>query len=113
VCPDPRPGPGTRACSNRPATARALILTGPEELRARFAGHRAAALAAGIAALRPRPGDAAEYSVRVALRELGRRVEFLDAQIDRLDDLIAGWSPSGRSAWSASTVSARTPPRCC
>ena len=68
--------------------ARALILTGPDELRARFAGHRAAALAAGIAALRPRPGDAAEYAVRIALRELGRRVEFLDAQIERLDDLI-------------------------
>ena len=68
--------------------ARALILTGPDQLRARFAGHRAAALAAGIAALRPRPGDAAEYAVRVALRELGRRVEFLDAQIERLDDLI-------------------------
>src|SRR5579862_9252473 len=61
--------------------ARALILTGPDELRARFAGHRPAALAAGIAALRPRPGDAAEYSVRIALRELGRRVDFLDAQI--------------------------------
>ena len=55
--------------------ARALILTGPDELRARFAGHRAAALAAGIAALRPRPGDAAEYAVRIALRKLGRRVE--------------------------------------
>jgi transposase len=41
-----------------------------------------------IAALWPRPGDAAEYAVRVALRELGRRVEFLDAQLDRLDDLI-------------------------
>ncbi|HEY3652616.1 MAG TPA: IS110 family transposase [Streptosporangiaceae bacterium] len=68
--------------------ARALILTGPDELRARFAGHRAAALAAGIAALRPRPGDAAEYAVRIALRELGRRVEFPDAQIERLDDLI-------------------------
>ena len=68
--------------------ARALILTGPDELRARFAGHCAAALAAGITALRPRPGDAADYSVRIALRELGRRVEFLDAQIERLDDLI-------------------------
>jgi transposase len=68
--------------------ARALILTGPDELRSRFAGHRAAALAAGIAALRPRAGDAVEYSVRVALREPGRRVEFLDAQTDRLDELI-------------------------
>jgi transposase len=68
--------------------ARALILTGPDELRARFAGKRAAALAEAVAALRPRPGDAADYSLRVALRELGRRVEFLDAQIQRLDDLI-------------------------
>jgi transposase len=47
-----------------------------------------AGLAAAIAALRPPPGDAAEYAVRVALRELGRRVEFLDAQLERLDDLI-------------------------
>jgi transposase len=49
----------------------------------------AAALAEAAAALRPRPGDAAGYCVRVALRELGRRVEFLDAQIGRLDELIA------------------------
>jgi transposase len=68
--------------------ARALILTGPDELRARFAGLRAAALAEAVAALRPRPGDAADYSLRIALRELGRRVEFLDAQVERLDDLI-------------------------
>jgi hypothetical protein len=33
--------------------ARALILTGPGELRARFAGKRAAALAEAVAALRP------------------------------------------------------------
>jgi transposase len=68
--------------------ARALILTGPDELRDRFAGKRAAALAEAVAALRPRPGDAAGYSLRTALRELGRRVEFLDAQTGRLDDLI-------------------------
>jgi len=68
--------------------ARALIVTGPDELRSRFAGHRAAALAEEIAALRPRPGDAAGYAIRVALRELGRRVEFLDAQLERLDELI-------------------------
>src|SRR5690242_4484504 len=48
--------------------ARALILTGPDELRARFAGLRAAALAEAVAALRPRPGDAADYSLRIALR---------------------------------------------
>ena len=68
--------------------ARALILTGPDELRARFTGHRTAALAAAIAALRPRPGDMPGYATRVALRELGRRVQFLDAQLKRLDELI-------------------------
>jgi transposase len=69
--------------------ARALIVTGPEELRARFAGHSAARLAAGLAALRPRPGgDVPGYATRVALAGLGRRARFLDAQIERLDELI-------------------------
>ena len=68
--------------------ARALILTGPDDLRARFAKHSAAALVAGIASLRPRPGDVAGYATRVALRELGRRAVFLDGQLERLDELI-------------------------
>src|SRR6266446_6872271 len=37
--------------------ARALVLTGPDDLRARFAKHTAAGLVTGLAALRPRPGD--------------------------------------------------------
>ena len=68
--------------------ARALILTGPDDLRARFAQHTAAALVTEVALLRPRPGDAAGYATRFALRELGRRAEFLDDQIERLDELI-------------------------
>jgi transposase len=68
--------------------ARALILTGPDDLRARFAQRTAAALVAETALLRPRPGDAAGYATRFALRELGRRAEFLDDQIERLDELI-------------------------
>jgi len=68
--------------------ARALIVTGPDELRARFAGHTPAALVSAIAALRPRGGDVPGYATRVALRELGRRARFLDAQLDRLDELI-------------------------
>ena len=68
--------------------ARALILTGPDDLRARFAQHTAAALVAGTALLRPRPGDAAGYATRFALRELGRRAEFPGGQIERLDELI-------------------------
>ena len=68
--------------------ARALIMTGPEELRARFAQRSPAQLIEAIAALRPRPGDAPGYATRVALRELGRRARFLDVQLDRLDELI-------------------------
>ncbi|HXJ26543.1 MAG TPA: IS110 family transposase, partial [Streptosporangiaceae bacterium] len=68
--------------------ARALILTGPDDLRARLTGHTAAALVTEIALLRPRPGDEAAYAIRVALRELGRRAEFLDGQMERLDELI-------------------------
>jgi transposase len=67
--------------------ARALIVTGPDELRARLAGHTPAALVEAIAALRPRPGDVPGYATRVALRELGRRAQFLDAQLERLDEL--------------------------
>ena len=69
--------------------ARALVLTGPDDLRTRFAGHTAAGLVSGLASLRPRPGDVVGYATRIALRELGRRAEFLDAQLERLDELIA------------------------
>jgi transposase len=68
--------------------ARALLVTGPEQLRARLAGHTAAALPAAIAALRPRGGDVPGDATRIALRELGRRIRFLDAQLARLDELI-------------------------
>lgn len=68
--------------------ARALIVTGPDDLRARFARHTAATLVADLAALRPRPGDVPGYATRIALRELGRRAQFLDAQLGRLGELI-------------------------
>jgi transposase len=68
--------------------ARSLIVTGPDDLRARFAGHTAAALVSELAALRPRPGGAVSYATRIALRELGRRAEFLDGQLGRLDELL-------------------------
>ena len=68
--------------------ARALIVTGPEDLRARFTAHATADLVTDLAALRPRPGAVVGYHARIALRELGRRAEFLDSQIERLDGLI-------------------------
>jgi transposase len=79
------------AASERTQTinqARALILTGPDDLRARFTGQTAAGLVTELASLRPRPGSTVGYATRIALRELGRRVQFLDAQLGRLDELI-------------------------
>ena len=63
-------------------------MTGPDDLRARFARHTAAGLVSELASLRPRPGDVVGYATRIALRELGRRAEFLDGQLARLDELI-------------------------
>ena len=68
--------------------ARALIVTGPEDLRARFAAHGTADLVTELASLRPRPGAVVGYHTRIALRELGRRAEFPDGQIACLDALI-------------------------
>ena len=68
--------------------ARALIITGPDDIRARFTGQAPAELVAGLAALRPRPGSMVRYHTLLALRELGRRAQFLDAQLERLDELI-------------------------
>ena len=53
--------------------ARALVLTGPDDLRARFARHTAAGLVTELASLRPRPGGVAGYATRIALRALTRR----------------------------------------
>jgi transposase len=71
--------------------ARALLLTGPDDLRIRFAGHKPAALVTGLASLRPRTGDVAGHATRIALRELGRRAQFPAASPD-------GWTSSS-SRW--------------
>jgi transposase len=68
--------------------ARALVVTGPDDVRTRFVKHSTDGLVAELASLRPRPGETIGYATRIALRELGRRAEFLADQIDRLDELI-------------------------
>jgi transposase len=92
--------------------ARSLVLTGPEDLRVRFAKHTAAGLVTGLAALRPRPGDVVGYATRIALRELGRRADFLDDQLARLDELIIPLVTARAPGLPPGTASARTPPRC-
>jgi transposase len=68
--------------------ARALIVTGPDDLRARFARHTPADLVAELASLRPRPGATVGYATAIALRELGRRARFGDGQLERLDEFL-------------------------
>ena len=67
---------------------RALVMTGPDDLRARFARHTTVRLVADTAALRPRQGEVVGYATRFALRELGRRAQCLGEEIDRLTDMI-------------------------
>jgi transposase len=63
-------------------------LTGPDDIRVRFAKHTAAGLVAELAALRPRPGAVVGCATRIALRELGRRVQFPGGQLERPGELI-------------------------
>ena len=88
-------------------------MTGPDDLRARFARHTAATLVSDLAALRPRTGAAVGYGTRISLRELGRRAEFLDRQLERLDDLLVPMVTAPDRPCSPCTASARTPPPCC
>src|SRR5436853_69139 len=53
-----------------------------------LARHTVAALVAETASLRPRPGSTVGYATRIALRELGRRAQFFDGQLERLGELI-------------------------
>ena len=92
--------------------ARALIVTGPDDLRTRFAAHATADLVTDLASLRPRPGAVVGYHTRIALRELGRRAEFLDSQIISLDALIVPLITGHAPACSPCTASAPTLPPC-
>jgi len=47
------------------------VVTGPDDIRARFATHSVAELVAELVALRPRTGEVVGYATRMALRELG------------------------------------------
>ena len=93
--------------------ARALVLTGPDDLRTRFARHTPAALITGLASLRPRTGDVAGHATRIALRELGRRAQFLDGQLQRLDELIVPLVTARAPGLLALYGAGPTPRRCC
>jgi transposase len=88
--------------------ARALVLTGPDDLRTQLDGLGASEFVAKVAALRPRQGEIVGYATRMAVRDLGRRVEFLDEQLERLDELIVPSSGSRPPCCSRSLGSGPT-----
>ena len=93
--------------------ARALILTGPDDLRARFTGHTAAALVAELASLRPRPGSTVGYATRIALRgpDAARSSSTASSSASMSSSALS--SPLVPPGFSPSTGSAPTPRRCC
>ncbi len=67
---------------------RALVVTGPDPIRVRFAHHTTVSLVNEAAAMRPRNSELVELTTLIVLRELARRAAYLAAEIDRLDDLL-------------------------
>jgi transposase len=107
----------TKRSARRDRTAtinqlRALVTTGPDDLRARLEGLSAAALLAQTARLRPRPGDPVGYATGLALRELGRRAVYLGEEISRVNDvlvpLVAERAPSLLALFGVGPDSAAT-----
>jgi transposase len=67
---------------------RALLVGGPEDLRERLRGSTVSKLVATAARFRPADPMTAAGATRFALRELARRVQNLEAESKRLDDLL-------------------------
>ena len=93
--------------------ARSLIVTGPDDLRARFAGLTAAALAEAIAALRPRPGDAAQYGSASRCGSSAGAWSSSTASSNGSMTSSSRSSPPAPPACSASTAWAPIPRPCC
>jgi transposase len=93
--------------------ARALILTGPDDLRARFAGHTAAALVTGLAALRPRPGSTVGYPPASRCASWDGAPNSSTARSSGSTSSSSPSSLPAHPACSPCTASAPTPLPCC
>jgi transposase len=67
---------------------RALLVTGPEELRATFRATTVWRMVTNAAPLRPSHPGTVAGATKFALRELARRVQGLEAELERLDVLL-------------------------
>jgi transposase len=76
----------------------ALVITAPEAVRARFRGQRTRAMIATAGRLRPSStGDIEQYTALTVLRELARRIRFLEAEAAGHDAairaVVRSWRP--------------------
>ena len=68
---------------------RALVVTGPDDLRETFRGLTTTRLVSQAARLRPSDPTTVAGATKFALRELARRVQFLNAEIKRVNDILS------------------------
>ncbi len=68
---------------------RALVVTGPDDIRETFRGLTTKRLVSAAARLRPTDPTTVHGATKFALRELARRVQFLNAEIKRINDILS------------------------
>lgn len=68
---------------------RALVVTGPDDIRETFRGLTTKKLVSVAARLRPSDPTTVHGTTKFALRELARRVRFLNAEIKRVNDILS------------------------
>jgi transposase len=78
----------TKARNDALNQMRALLVTGPEELRAAYRGTTVWRMVTGTARLRPSDPTTAAGATKFALRDLARRVQALEAEVDTLDAVL-------------------------
>ncbi len=70
---------------------RQVVITGPDEIRARFKDRPKAGLVSEAARMRPRKGnDPITYTTNVVIRGLARRIRDLNDEMHTIDDALRG-----------------------
>ena len=92
---------------------RQIVITGPDEVRARFKDRYKTGLVSEAAAMRPRKGsDPITYTTYVVMRGLARRIRGLNDEMGTIDDALDGLvdqtAPSLLDCYGVGAVTAAT-----
>ena len=103
-----------RMCRNQTLNQlRQIVITGPDEIRARFKDRYKTGLVTEAAAMRPRKGsDPITFTTNMVIRGLARRIKDLNDEIGSIDDalkeLVDTTAPSLLECYGVGTVTAAT-----